>query len=1019
MRSSFLSRAAHWLGLVSIVFGLMVSLTARAQSANGRAEAEPPAAADAASQPAQLEVLVFEDGRPVDDLIVRFGEAAGRTADGVWRAELPPASDRLTVFDHGQALTAMPLELRAGEIVQIIISLKGPERRAEVSIESSFGPGLTNLDERQSRQPAEAGSGTLTGRVVSTEDGAPIAGARVFVSGTPIEVRTGEQGRFSTEVPAGDYAVSVLHAEFATRTIENVAIAPDATTERNFELPPAGLELAEFVVVEPFIEGSLTEVVAIRRESTAVTDVLSAEQISRAGDSDVGAALKRVTGLTLVRGEFIFVRGLGERYSSVELNGATLPSPDPTRRVLPMDLFPADIVSRIVVQKTADAEMPAAFGGGNVQMTTRQFPEEFVFNVGYSTAYNSESTWQTARSYDGGDRDWTGFDDDTRDVPPLLDDATANGQFLRRASLFNPEGVSPEQLEAIGEQVAARTPFSTRNKELPADRGFGVTLGNSWTFGTGIQGGFLATVDYSDEWRFRDEQRRTFAATNEGLQPVNDLDVQRTLRNIDLSGFLTGGIEIGDWTSLGTNVMLLRKSEDETRFDEGIVDSQLLQRFKLEWTENQLFAAQWFGDHTVPGLGLNLDWQFTKGRATREDPNTVDWRRDDDDRDGVFVFSGRADGNSQSWAVLDEDLTDWSIDLRQPLPELGFAKIALKGGLGRTRRDRISILRTFSFDGRVPRDLVELPQEEIIAPENIGPRRLELGESTRATDNYTAEQELDTWFVMLETDLFDRLVMTGGLRHESNFQNVITDDFSNPDAPPQIGEIDDDDDLLSGSLTWRITDNAQLRLGYAETLSRPDFREISPAPFTDPQTDLRTVGNLDLETTSIENFDARFEYYFNEIDSFSFAYFTKDLSDPIEQVVTSGGSGTLVTLQNAESATVDGWEVDLYRSLGLVNDWQWLDRIRMGWLRGIGLEHFFIAANYTDLSTEINIDAETSNITNPTRRLQGASPWVVNAQIGYTSPREDLELTLLFNSFGERISRAGTQGQPDIFEEPF
>ncbi|PKM09551.1 MAG: TonB-dependent receptor, partial [Gammaproteobacteria bacterium HGW-Gammaproteobacteria-7] len=187
---------------------------------------------------------------------------------------------------------------------------------------------------------AEAGPpGELSGRVVSAEDGAPVAGARVFVSGTPLDVVTDADGRYRVAIQPGSYAISVIAPRFGAQTLAEVPIASGQQTERNVELTPAGLELPEFVVLEPFIEGSLAAFVEERRSSSAVTDILGAEQISRAGDSDAAGALKRVTGLTLVDGKFVFVRGLGERYSSVLFNGAQIPSPDPTRRVVPLDLF--------------------------------------------------------------------------------------------------------------------------------------------------------------------------------------------------------------------------------------------------------------------------------------------------------------------------------------------------------------------------------------------------------------------------------------------------------------------------------------------------------------------------------------------------------------------------------------------------------------------------------------------------------------------------------------------------------
>src|SRR5690606_34701459 len=225
---------------------------------------------------------------------------------------------------------------------------------------------------------------------------------------TPLDIVTDADGRYQATLPPGDYSISVIAPQFSSQTIDGIAVAAEAEVSRDIELTPAGLELPEFVVLEPFVEGSLAAFVEEKRTSSAVTDILGAEQISRNGDSDAAGALKRVTGLTLVDGKFIYVRGLGERYSSTLLNGAQIPSPDPTRRVVPLDLFPTEILSGIVVQKTYSADMPAEFGGGTIQLRTRGVPESFLLKVSGSVGYGDGTTGEEGLRYDGGDSDWTG-----------------------------------------------------------------------------------------------------------------------------------------------------------------------------------------------------------------------------------------------------------------------------------------------------------------------------------------------------------------------------------------------------------------------------------------------------------------------------------------------------------------------------------------------------------------------------------------------------------------------------------
>ncbi|MFP4208526.1 MAG: carboxypeptidase regulatory-like domain-containing protein, partial [Wenzhouxiangella sp.] len=336
---------------------------------------DPAASSDQPENPARVGLFVFERGRPVPDLTVELREARGSTnVDGAWRATVSPGGGRLEVRDRGLPLLALPLALEPGESLQLIVTLTGEDRRAMVSMESSHERQAMAREQVTPQTPEGVGSGVLTGQVVSSEDGAPVVGARIFVSGTPVEGRTDDQGRYRLEVDAGEYAISVLHSEFATRTVRGVLVTADSETERDFEIPPAGLELAEFVVIEPFIEGSLTAVIDEQRRTASVANVLGGEQISRAGDGDVGSALSRVTGLTLVDGQFIYIRGLGERYSSTLVNGANVPSPDPTRKVVPLDLFPTGVIRSILVQKGYSPDMPGDFGGGVVEIRTRGIP---------------------------------------------------------------------------------------------------------------------------------------------------------------------------------------------------------------------------------------------------------------------------------------------------------------------------------------------------------------------------------------------------------------------------------------------------------------------------------------------------------------------------------------------------------------------------------------------------------------------------------------------------------------------
>ncbi|NBB93470.1 MAG: TonB-dependent receptor [Gammaproteobacteria bacterium] len=960
---------------------------------------------------ADISVLVFENGRPVPGLRVEIGNQFGLTdADGAWRGSVEPGNTRLAIYEHALALAALQVNLRENEVAQYIITLTGSDRRATVSIESSHEGARQPVAQGGEAPEAEQGSGMLRGRVVSTEDGSPVVGARVFVSGTPVEARTDDDGQFSVEVPAGDYAVSVLHSEFATRTVDDVAIRKDGETRRDFELPPSGLELAEYVVVEPYIEGSVTSVIAEQRETSGVANIIGTEQFSRSGDGDAGSALARVTGLTLVGGEFIYVRGLGERYSTTLLNGANVPSPDPTRKVVPLDLFPTGVIESIRVQKSYSPDLPGDFGGGVVEIRTRGIPEEDFFEVGLSVGGRQGTTFDDGLTYEGGDRDFLGMDDGTRELPDLIADAIEDGETLTAAGPFNPDGLSPEELEALGESFPVI--YEVDRERVGPDLGLSIEGGKLLEFGEDWTAGMTGAVMWSDSYQTRTEDRQSFIPLGDGsLRPNDDYEIRRSTRDIELSGFLTAGVQYTENHRINLTSMLLRQTQDETFVQEGFnLDEDGIVRFtELEWEERELLSHQLRGEHTFSVLGDTLlEWDYAESRARRDVPDQRRYRYDPDNVSD-FIFSRRSDNIVRRFSELVDDATDYGVDLGVPFGT-NWVDGTLSAGARRLDKSRDSSIRRFQFDGinRIPLDLRRLENpEEFFNSEFIGPGGIVLKETTRETDNYTALLEVDARYANLDATFFERLRLNAGMRLEDWNQNVTTFQLLNPDATPVVAELENEDRLPAYSATWYLTENQQIRASYAETIVRPDFKELSPAPFTDPVLNREVIGNANLVPSDIEHMDLRWEYYPEPSELISVGLFYKSIVNPIEVTVEAGVEQRL-TFANADEAENYGVELEWRKSLGFFGDFL-----------GIGpvWDRLYVAGNYSLIESEISIE-DLGILTNASRPLQGQSPYVANLQIGYDDEARDFSATLLFNMVGERIVEVGVLGAPDKKEQP-
>jgi hypothetical protein len=948
---------------------------------------------------ARVEILVFgPDNAALTDVAISVDQGAQVKAnrDGVIRLQLAPGQHALRLSRDGQFITEIPHRTVADQLDEIIVSLDA-DNIASVMLESSASQASDST--AQSTVSAVV-PGTLSGVIRSAEDQAPVSGARIFVSGTPVEIKTDETGRFTVELPPGNYSISVLADSYSTQTMDGIAITALSSTTREIEITPAGLDLPEFVVLEPFIEGSLAAFVEEKRTSSAVTDILGAEQISRAGDSDAAGALKRVTGLTLVDGKFIYVRGLGERYSSTLLNGAQVPSPDPTRRVVPLDLFPTEILNGIVVQKTYAADMPGEFGGGTVQLRTRGVPESFLLRASATFGYVDGTTGETGLGYRGGSRDWLGYDDGTRAAP----DGLLNVPPL-------PTGTS---LEALGQALAAKG-YATAPEKIGPNTGYSLSIGDDFKFSDGAWSlGYIAALRYAENWDLRNEERAFFALAGDRLVKQQESQRDITERAVDTGLFTSVGLTIGERHRINATALQVRQTTDEVQTDTGVLGSGEFERLRsLEWIENELRVGQINGEHSLPRLhDLLLSWQYTKAEASRVAPNSREQRFSFNENTETFrvdVF-----GFEQRFETLQDDSEEYKFDLRMPFEFNQSAGITASAGLTDLQKARNSRVRRFRFSTSGPQFNSDNP-ETFFNEATIGTgfRDYRLLDRTLPTDSYTATVDLQAHYLALDAYWNDfRLYI--GAREEQILQEVVTVTPFDPNATPQIGQVDEKDRLPAATLTWAYSDQAQLRLAFGESVSRPDIREQSPANFIDPLLDLRVVGNPDLKQAAIESLDLRWEYYFSATESLSLAFFQKDFTDPIE-LIESAASGTLLNIINAKSAINRGFEIDYYRSL------EGVDRFRYSpkWLGRVPWNDLFLGFNYAWIDSEIDLGDSAGISTNSQRPLQGQSPYVGNLSLAYLPTDGKVEATLLYNVFGERISQVGASSRPDTYEQPF
>ncbi|QBY03002.1 TonB-dependent receptor [Thalassotalea sp. HSM 43] len=831
----------------------------------------------------------------------------------------------------------------------------------------------------------------------------------------------------NTNATKGAFRLSSLSLALVAAMTANTALAQESDIEDE--------AIEEVVVKASRLKGTATAVLQERKNQAFVADILGAEQIARTGDSDAAAALKRVTGLTLVDGKFIYVRGLGERYSSTLLNGAQVPSPDPTRTVIPLDLFPSSIVESLSVQKSYSASMPAHFGGGNVDIRIKTIPSDFTLQVGANIGGNTDNFGE-GFEYNGGDDDWYGRDDGTRGAPSSLKSVWNNYDRLQ------------DLTQQENRQIAAdlNRDYDPVQQNVDPDFGVDFTIGDRFDSDNGDwRYGYLAAVSYDNEYQFKEEfEGQDFTNNGDGSYKMirGFDDIQTTEHTVKWSGMFNFGVEYNRDHRIDLSTMILNDTIDETSIKLGnsnnvlISDGLRIRDNETIYEERELIANQVRGTHNFPELMyLGLDWFYSDSRSNRYAPGNVSTRfiLFDANNDGEFDLENESNlrrgttASRYTFQDLNDDVENSGFNVSLPLT-WDKSEIELKAGGNFVEKARDAFARrvdvnTLAFDeldmsGDKINDI--LTDDVMLNWPLVGNQQI-IRDTTVDGDDYYSGQKIDAWYGEVDWFYDNTWRVAAGIRWEDYRQVVAplkTDgSFDLPEEPTaeDLEELTrkEEDYFPALALTYVMDDSVQFRVSYGETVVRPDIREIAPATYLDPLTGQPIGGTPGVRSTEIKNYDARWEWYLDTGENLSVGLFYKDMIDPIESIQSPAQDGpALIRIANAEEGEVYGIEAEFLKDFTF--------------LGGYG-QDFFLSGNVTISDSEVTIDTQkvveqtgvSAAITNTERRLTGHSEYVVNLNLGWDAPNGNHSATLAYNVFGERIIFPGIEGEDDKFEQPF
>lgn len=839
--------------------------------------------------------------------------------------------------------------------------------------------------------------------------------ANVLIKGTSIGASSDFDGIYSLEVEPGTYTVSFSYLGYTSKEITGVEVKANETVEVNVTLEPASSQLDEVVVTTTVRKNTEASVLNLQKNSVTLMDGLSLEAIKTTGASNIASAVKRVPGVSVQEGKYVYVRGLGDRYTKSILNGMDIPGLDPDKNTVQMDIFPTNILENVIVLKSAAAEMPADFTGGVVNIVTKDFPTQKQMSFSASIGYNPGMHFQDNYvSYEGGGTDFLGFDDGTRDLP-----------ISKSTDIPSPSN-SAENGTLEGITRAFDKTLATERQNSKPDFSLGFSYGNQFDVGEDNKLGFIASLDYKNTTTFYEGFENGIYQKSPDSN-VNELRFDRIQQgdlgsNNVLASALAGLSYKTGKSKYRLNLLHIQNGESKAALynQETQLSNDIdVVKDNLEYYQRSVTNVLLSGKHTSEDASFTTEWSLSPTLAKVEDKD-VRLTTFIIDPDG-FSISSDAGFPQRLWRDLEEVNAVGKIDFSKSYELFGNKSLLKFGGLYSYKQREYEIQNyNIAFRNFTTADLNGDPNA-ILADENIWTLDNDSGSYIRGNfqpaNSYDSEQNTIAAYLSNEFKFSERFRAILGVRAEQFTTFFTGQNNTGTEVYDHEKTIDELDFFPSANLIYGFKENMNFRLSYSKTTARPSFKELSVVQITDLLTGRIFIGNPDLVPTYIDNFDFRFEIFGNQAQMVALSSFYKRFTDPIEIVAYSNVAPNQITPRNAPSADVFGVELEARKNFGFISE---------------GLSDLSLNLNVSVIDSKIEmakgedqeyetrlIFARDGETIEDTRELQGQSPYLINVGLNYDNRESGFETGLFYNVQGKTLEIIGFGQNADVFIQPF
>lgn len=820
--------------------------------------------------------------------------------------------------------------------------------------------------------------GNISGKIQDTATGEAIAGATVSIVGINKVTTSNTNGEFQfTQVVPALYTLKVTYIGYQDTHLEQVIVEAGSETTLSIILEQKGEQIEEVVVRVARSRGSDIAILAEQQRSAMTVQKIGSQELSRRGVSDAASAVSKMSGISKAEGtNQVYVRGLGDRYNATSLNGLPLPSNDPEKKNILLDIFNTEIVEFISVDKVYNSQMSGDFGGGNIDIASKDYNGQGMFEVSLSSTVNTQALSQADHF--------------------ILHTGPSRWGYSNYEIPNNPLGGFNFQ-HAMNPQ--SRSPYPGTLRLLG---------GKSFNLGGEGRLNLFASASYGNEFEYRNGFNRSVNAQGANLL---SLDQERFGFNTNTTGLFNANYIIDSKNKLSYNLMFVNSSTQTNDIFTGFIrdiaenGNGLMQRGT--YSQTKLFINQLLGKHTLTDR-IDLDWGISANTVAGEMPDRIqNTLRYQDALSGYTLVQNTTTDNHRYNQRLDENEYALNLGTSYKLGDeynpAGLIKIGYNGRI--KRRDFEAIQFNFRVDGPYLNSVMD--PNDMDAFFNAGNYnnnyfRIEAfaGETPQT---YSGEQDIHAGYVSWEHNLTERLTSVLGVRYENLRQRV--DWRTQLDPRARNNTFRKNAVLPNLNLRYELTENQNLRLGASKTYTLPQFKERALFVYEDIPDKKR--GNPDLYPSDNYNLDLKWEFFPSASELISLAAFGKYILNPINETTMASSSNDISFINTGDVGTVLGLELELRKDIFNLNN---------------GADALSLGFNAAYMNTNQDLDPEkvaretelSINLTDDRSSFTGASDLLLNTDLTYTkrwSNQGNVMATVAYSYASDKIYSLGVENR--------